>query len=419
VSRLSALRERNFRRFLIGQATSLLGDSMALIALAFAVLGLTHSAGDLSLVIAARTIPLIAFMVFGGVLADRLPRKAVMVGADVVRFGCQGVLAVLLLTGHPSVWAIAALMFVHGCGSALFTPALTGLVRETVSTEHLQDANALRGFVQSGAQIAGPALAGLLIAGAGAGWAIALDAATFAISAIFLAGLKLPPKPVPATGMLTDLAEGWREFAARRWVWSFVGAASVSNMWQAALHVLGPVAAIAFLGGARGWGLVLAAGGVGALVGGALSLAVRPAHPLLAAVRWDLVFAVQLLCLALGTPLYVMAPAAFLAGVSLMVSNTLWETTLQQNVPAAALSRVSSYEWVGCYGGYSIGLLAVPLLYTGVGLHATLWIGCLAQFGSAACLLLVRDVRRMTRTAPEPEPDLCSSTPVSNDSDRR
>ncbi|GAA3444615.1 MFS transporter [Planomonospora venezuelensis] len=402
--RLRVLGERNFRWFLLGQSASQLGDMMAPVALAFAVLGLTGSAADLGLVLIARTVPLIAFMLLGGVLADRLPRTAVMIGADLARLACQGVMAALLLTGHAQVWMLAALQFVHGGASALFTPAVSGLIRETVGTESLQDANALRGFAQSAAYVAGPALAGLLVATAGAGWAIAVDAATFAASAAFLGLLRLPAKPLPATRMLRDLAEGWREFRARRWVWSFIGAASLVNMWQAALHVLGPVAATAALGGAGAWGLILACFGAGSIAGGALALAVKPVHPLRTAVCWDLVFPLQLLLLALGAPAAGVAAVAFLGGVSLMVSNTLWETTLQRHIPEDRLSRVSSYEWLGSYAGYPLGLLLVPALHTGLGLHNALWVAFLCQLLPSLALLLVRDVRDIGAVPAEPEP---------------
>ena len=177
--RLEALRERPFRLLFLGQAVSLLGDGMVGVALAFAVLELTGSATDLGIVLAARTVPLVAFLLVGGVWADRLPRRALMVTTDLVRFAAHGAMAALLIAGDPGIWLLAVLAAIAGAASAFFNPAISGIMPAVVSTERLQQANALRGLTEGVGRIAGPALAGVLVVGIGPGWALAVDAATF------------------------------------------------------------------------------------------------------------------------------------------------------------------------------------------------------------------------------------------------
>jgi MFS family permease len=158
--RLAALRERNFRLFFIGQATSQLGTGMVPVALSWAVLELTGSVSDLGLVLAAQTVPLVLFLLVGGTVADRLPRRAVMLVSDSARCVTQGLLAALLITGHAELWELLVLQFLGGTATAFFLPAVTGLTTQVVSAERLQEANALRSLAGSGGSIAGPAIAG-------------------------------------------------------------------------------------------------------------------------------------------------------------------------------------------------------------------------------------------------------------------
>src|SRR5205823_5169615 len=201
-----ALRERNFRLSFIGQATSQLGTGMVGVALSFAVLDLTGSVADLGLVLAAQTVPLVVFLLLGGTVADRLPRRAVMLVSDSARAVTQGTLAALLITGHAELWHLLALQFLGGTATAFFLPSVTGLTTQVVSVERLQEANALRSLASSGGSIAGPAVAGVLVATVGPGWALAADAGSFAVSAFFLGRLRLPPHDlISQTTMLRDL----------------------------------------------------------------------------------------------------------------------------------------------------------------------------------------------------------------------
>src|SRR4051812_16602468 len=281
--RFGVLHERDFRLLFTGQVVSQLGDSITPVALAFAILDLTGRAADLGYVFAARSVPLVAFLLVGGVFADRLPRRAVMIAADLVRLGTQGATAVLLISGHAQIWQIAALQAVHGMASAFFNPAATGLTPQVVSPERLQDANGLRGLSMSASGIAGPAISAALVAGVGAGWALGLDSLTFLVSAVCLAKLRLPAHvKLPPQSFLRDLLDGWTEFSSRSWVWVIVVCAAIGNGFSGTFFVLGAAISKADLGGAGARALILPSFSVGGLIGGPRGPRVRTPPPPLA-----------------------------------------------------------------------------------------------------------------------------------------
>jgi predicted MFS family arabinose efflux permease len=393
---LQVLREREYRLFFLGQAVSLLGDGMVNVALAFAVLDLTGSASELGLVLAARMLPLVGFLLAGGVMADRLPRRTVMIAADLVRVASQGAIAALLIAGVAEVWQLAALSAVTGSATAFFNPASTGLMPAVVSPARLQQANALRGLAMAAGQIAGPALAGVLVAGAGAGWALAVDAATFAVSVAFLLRLHVPAvERLVVRSLLADLREGWDTFRSLSWLWTFVAAATIGNFVSAASGVLGPLVAKESLGGATAWALIVSAVGVGSLAGGVLALHVQPRRPMLMATLPLYLFAAPLAMLALELPAGYIAAVSLLSGAGLMISNTVWETTLQRHVPAEALSRVSSYDWFGSLAFRPLGLVVWGPIAAAIGIEPALWVAATLLAASILVLLAVREVRTM------------------------
>jgi MFS family permease len=394
-----ALRERQFRLLFTGQIVSLFGDALTGVALAFAVLDI-GSPTDLGYVFAAKTVPLVGFLLVGGVFADRLPRRAVMLTADVVRCGAQGAVAVLVLTHTAHIWEIVILQAVSGTASAFFNPASTGLTPLTVSPERLQQANALRGLSMASTGIIGAAVSGALVAGVGAGWALAIDAATFAVSAFFLAQLELPPHiKLAAQSFLGDLREGWREFASRTWVWVIVLGASIGNMMTAVFVVLGAVISKESLGGAGAWATILAALGVGSLVGGVVSLRVRVHHPLLFASSFIGFLALPTALLAVRAPIVVIAAGALLAGTGNMIFNALWETALQQHIPAATLSRVSAYDWFGSLAFQPLGLVVAGPAAAAFGASTTLWIASGVILATALLALGTPSVRHLEAAA--------------------
>jgi MFS family permease len=393
---LGVLRQREFRLVFCAHGVSVIGDRMVAVALAFAVLEVGGSAADVGLVLAARTLPLVLALLAGGVVADRVSRQAVMVVADLVRLVSQGLLAVLLIAGTAEVWMIALLSGVGGAASGFFNPASTGLLPALVAPEDIQEANGLRATVMAGGEIAGPAIAGVLVAGVGAGWALAIDALTFAASAAFLARLRLP-KSLPRAGgtFIHELKEGWTAFRSRRWVWLPVAVFSLGNMLWGAFSALGPVVAARDLGGAAAWGTVLAVLGLGALLGGLIAVRVHPRRPLKLFAEVSVAFAAPLACLAVGAPLPVIAAGAFAAGVSLMLGNSVWESTLQRHIPPEQLSRVSAYDWFGSFAFQPIGYAIWGPVADWIGLSPALWIAAAAQLATAGMLLAVPEVRHL------------------------
>ncbi len=392
---VSVLRLRDFRLLFAGQGVSVLGDRMVAVALAFAVIELGGSASEVGLVLAASWAPLVVTVLAGGVLADRTSRRAVMVAADLVRIATQGTMAVLIIAGAAEIWMLAALAGVTGAATGFFNPASTGLLPEVVPTDELQPANALRGSAVSASEIIGPLLAGVLVAVVGAGWAIAADAATFAISAACLAMMRPPPRELPErTSFVAVLRDGWKAFRSRRWVWTFVAYFAVSNLLWGAWSSLGPIVADRDLGGAAVWGTVLGAVGVGALVGSLMATRARPHRPLMFVAAMEGLFALPLAFLAAGAPAPLLAVGAFLSGLGMMLGMAVWESTLQRHIPADSLSRVASYDWFGSYAFYPLGLALWGSVAGAIGLHSALWLA-FGLFGAIAVLLLfVPDTRR-------------------------
>ena len=394
--RLRALEERPFRLLFAGQAVSLLGDGMVGVALAFAVLELTGSASDLGIVLAARTIPLVLFLLAGGVWADRLPRRALMVTSDLVRLAAHGAMAALLLAGAAQVWSLAVLAAIAGAASAFFGPAITGIMPAVVSAERLQQANALRGLAEAAGRIAGPALAGVIVVATSPGWALAVDAATFGISAAFLALIPLPAHvAVAAKSFLADLRDGWDDFRARTWLWTTVASVTVGNMLFAAYFVLGPLVAERELGGAGAWATIVTGFGAGLVAGGVVVLRYDPGRPALVATLAVALYTLPLAFLAIPAPVVVTAAAGLVAGGGLVVANTLWETTQQRHVPPELLSRVSSYDWFGSLALVPVGMLMWGPIADQIGVGTALWIAFALQLASILALLAVREIREL------------------------
>jgi len=393
---LQVLRLRDFRLLFLGQGISVLGDRMVAVALAFAVLELDGSASEVGLVLGAGWGPLVVTVLAGGVVADRTSRRAVMVTADLVRVASQGAMAALLISGAAEIWMLAALAGMTGAATGFFAPASTGLLPEVVPESELQPANALRSTAVSGSEILGPLTAGVLVAAAGAGWAIAADAATFAVSAVCLLQLRPPARETrERSPFLRDLREGWVAFSSRRWAWSFVAYFTVGNFFWGSWSALGPIVADRDLGGAAVWGTILAAMGIGALVGSVLATRARPARPLVLVALMEGLFGLPLAFLAAGAPVPVLALGTFLSGVGMMLGMSVWETTLQRHIPPESLSRVSSYDWFGSYALYPLGLALWGSVAGAIGIHAALWVAFGLFGASALTLLALPDTRRL------------------------
>ena len=392
----AVLRERDFRLVLGAQGASMLGDRMVVVALAFAVLELGGSATEVGLVLASGTLPLVACLLAGGVVADRTSPRGVMVAADLVRLASQGLSAALLITGGAEIWTLAVLAGATGAASGFFNPASIGLLPAVVAPERLMQANGVRATALGAGEILGPALAGILVAAVGPGWALAGDAATFALSAVLLAGVRVPPRAARATAsFLEDLRGGWAAFRERRWVWSFVASVAVGNMLWGAWGTLGPVVADRELGGAAAWGAVLATMGVGGLLGGVLVTRVEPRRPMLVVALTGAVFALPLALLAAQVPVPVLAAGALFSGIALMFGNAMWESTLQRHIPLESLSRVSAYDWFGSLAFYPVGVLLWGPLSEAIGISSALWLAFGLYLVMVGVMISIPDIRRL------------------------
>jgi MFS family permease len=377
----------------------MLGSAVAPIALAFGVLDLTGSKSDLGLVLAAQWVPQLVLILFGGVFADRLPRHLVMVGANAVAAAAQGTIAALLLTGHAKLWHLIALQVVRGASFSFFFPASQGLVPQTVPIGELQPANVLFSMTRNGTNIVGSALGGALVAATSPGWALAFDGATYLVSALIFAGMRLPPRAasIEAPNMLRELAEGWSEFVSRRWLWAIVVAAGIGNMAWITGNVYGPLVAKQSLGGPAPWGAIAACEAVGLLLGGVLLLRYRPDRPLFVGTAALAIGALPLLFLADWRWTPAIAAAFLLAGLALEVFNTTWTTVLQEHIPLEKLSRVSSYDALGSFVFIPLGLSIAGPVADAIGLEHALWLAAAVVAGSMLSALAVRDVRELRR----------------------
>jgi MFS family permease len=379
---------------------------MSAVAIAFAVLQSGGSATSLGVVFTANIVPMIAFMLGGGVLADRLGQRPVMLTADVARCAAQSTLAVSLFLGRPHLWLFVVVAFVVGAGNAFFSPALSGLVVQLAPREQLGNANALFGMAPPAAAVAGPALAGTLIAIGSPALPIAADAGSYAVSAVALALLSFPDAARPqARSLLRDLADGWAEFSSRAWLWLQTVQFTLFNLftWGPYL-VLGPVLAREYLGGARAWGAVLACYGVGAIIGGLLALGRRPRRPLLVSTLATLGFSLPPLTLALHLPAAAVAAGALLAGLGSALGGAIATTVTQQRLPAGVLSRVGSFNMVGAYALGPLAFIAAGPVAAAVGARAVLGFGAAwAVFGTLV-VLAAPSIRNLTWPELPPPP---------------
>lgn len=398
---LGPLREPQFRRYFIGQTASYVGDGLLPVAISFAVLDLTGSATDLGLVLAVRMIPVVLFLLVGGVWADRLPRQLVMIASDIVRGGTQAVLAVLLLTGSAELWHLLVLHAVYGTGEAFWRPASTALLPSIVSKERLQQANALMAISVNGSYTLGPAVAGVIVATVGSGVAIAIDAATFGISTVALLLLRVPAleRPAEPTTFFADLREGWREFVSRTWLCVITAHSALFLLLvMAPMMVLGPVIADRELGGADDWGFIAASIGVGVILGSAWASRLSPARPLFAGVLlFSIGCALLAVVLGLPAPTVVIALVGFLCGATEGLLEVVWITALQQRVTQTALARVSAYDSVGSFVFMPLGFALAGPAADAFGIRAVLFFAAGFALLSGVFVALLPSVRGLKR----------------------
>jgi MFS family permease len=404
--RAGPLAGRNFVLLASGRTITMLGSAMAPIALVFAVLRLTHSTGDVGIVLAARSVSIVAFLLLGGVVSDRLPRHAVMVGSSVIAGLSQSAAAALLLTGSAHVPVLAVLQVVNGASSAFTIPSTGAVVPQTVPADVLRRANAVVRMGSNAASVVGAAVGGGVVAVFGPGWGIAVDAASFLVAAALFAGLRVTRVGGIRKSMIRELADGWREFWARTWLWVVVVQFAFINMaYGAAFNVLGPLVAEQRLGGAAAWGLIVAAVGVGLILGGVAAAWRHDKRPLLAGNNALFLQLPVLVLLALAAPVPLVLLAGVLAGVGLEIFGVRWVTTMQEQVPAGLQSRLFAYDALGSFIFVPVGQALAGPVQSLLGTADAIWVGA-AVIGVAVLAVVfvpqVRAIRAHNSTAPAP-----------------
>ncbi|TIC86324.1 MFS transporter [Nocardioides sp. GY 10113] len=412
----AALRHRDYRLLVSASATSALGNAITPIALAFAVLDLGGSATELGLVVAAFALTEVVTSLFGGVLGDRVSRKLMLEGSALGSALTQVVIAAALIGGWATIPMLGVIGALNGCLSALSNPSSRAMTRLTVPPGDLGSAVSLRALLQTSAATVGFVAGGLLVATVGPGWAIAVDAATYAVAALCFAALRVAHSvPDGERGsMLADLGDGAREVFAHRWLWLLIGQALICHLvWSGAQGVLGPIV-IGDAFGREAWGLAMGTLMAGFVVGGLLCLRWRPRRLLRVGTVLLSMTALFPLAMALSDHLWPVLAGAFLHGFGLQVFDVFWDLSIQQNVDPDKLARVYSFDAAGSFVARPLGLALAGPIALAVGLHAWLAVVAAVMGATALAALFSGEVRRLERrttlsatapaASPSPEP---------------
>ncbi|MEU6134460.1 MFS transporter [Nocardioides sp. NPDC047086] len=399
--RRSPLRHRNFRRLVTGTAASSLGNAITPVALAFAVLDLGGSAVQLGLVEAVFAACQVVTTLAGGVLGDRVSRKVMMEGTAAISAVVIGSLAATIILGVATIPSIAVMGGLAGIVAALNQPSAMAMTKVVVPEEELGAAVSLRSLLQTTASTIGYALGGVLVAAVGPGWAITVDALTFAVAAVAYAGMRVPhERPPHKASMLGDLAEGFREVMRHSWLWFLILQALLYHLfWSGAHSVLGPIVVGEGIGRAS-WGFALSALMAGFFVGGLFCLKFRPRRLLSVGVLFLAMTGLFPISMAISDTLWPILIGAFLHGFGLQVFDIFWQIAIQQEIPEEKLSRVYSFDIVGSFVARPVGLALVGPVAVAVGFDAWLFVVAAVISGSALLSISFAGVRRLER-APE------------------
>jgi predicted MFS family arabinose efflux permease len=406
VRRFPVLAIRDFRLLLAERLLAPASVGFSMVGVSFAVLRVTDSATDLSYVLAAQIAPALVFALIGGVAADRFRPQRVIVAANVLMAIGEGTFGVLVLTGHPPLWAMMALEALTGTGAAVFYPASQALLPRVVPLGLLQEASAISRMAMNTGAMAGAAVAGLLVAVAGPGWALVLCGIGMAgtvpmLIAIRATAIGSGTAEQAASGLFRELREGWSEFWSHTWLWVIVAQFCVVLMaWYGAFSVLGPVVAKEHLGGPAAWGAITAADALGLIAGGVASLRITPRRPMLFVVLTGGAIAISPLSLAMVLPLPAVCVASFGLGVFVEMMMVQWTVALARNIPPGRLARVSSYDVLGSVMAMPAGALVAGPLGTAIGISSAQYAAAAAIVVASALALIPRDIRTMRNGDP-------------------
>jgi MFS family permease len=389
-------RDHRFRVFYASQVVSDLGTAISSVGLAFAVLD-KGSATDLGWVMAARVLPLLVVLLVGGVWVDRLSRERVLVWANLASFLSLAATAALILTGTATVWELVLLSFATGAAATIRVPAAGALLPSLVDADLLHRANAVGRVTTNTTTVLGSALGGLLAALVDPGWTIALDAASFLVTALLLSRLPVRRPPLQArTSFLRELRDGWSEFTAQTWLWPVVLQFVVINLvWSGAYTILGPLVARERLGGAAAWGTILAANSAGMILGGVIVLRWHPRHPMRVGVPCVIALAAPLAGLAATRDVWLIAALALAAGLFMEIFEVNYAVSFQTHVPAPMLARVSSYDGLVSLSITPLGYALAGPLASAVGTVPTTAASAVLIVLASLAVFLVPAVRRL------------------------
>ena len=396
---LPLLQDRNFLLFFSAFSVSTLGTATIPVALTFALLSTGYPASTVGLVIGAQTAPIVLLMLAGGVVGDRWARRHLMIAADLLRCCTQSTLAALLTIGHPSLPVLLGLAACGGVGTAFYGPAESGVLPQLAGMDRLKRANSVLNLSASLMAIIGPALGGVLVGFGGASVAIGLDAASYAVSATCISWVRIAHQSeARRSSLLDDLKFGWTEFNRHRWLQLVTIQQGVLNLLAfAPFFVLGPLLFASVQNGARTWGIIASATGAGGIVGGLLVLRVHAPRPILVAQLAIALLATPLILLALHAPVMLLIFGSGVFGVALAVVNILVQTSLQESIPNAVLSRVTSIYGLAAMGLGPIGFAMSGYAAQFFGAEKVLSVGAGALLVSVALVLTSSSVRRFGR----------------------
>ncbi|MCW2881912.1 MAG: transporter [Sphaerisporangium sp.] len=399
--RFPVLAIRDFRLLLADRLLAPAAVAFSLVGVSFAVLDITGSTADLSYVLAAQIAPSLVFTLISGVIADRIPPQRVIVAANIMIAVGEGTLGVLVLSGQARLWQMIVLETLTGVGMAVFWPASQALLPKIVPDPLLQQANAVSRLAMNAAQMGGAAVAGVVVAVVGPGWAMSVCGIGLLGTIPFLLAIRVTGhERVENAGMISELRDGWSEFSSHTWLWAIVAQFCVILMaWYGGFQVLGPAVAKADLGGPAAWGAITAAEALGLIIGGLLSLRFTPRRPMLFVVCIGAAMAVSPLSLAMHWPLPALCLAAVSLGVTMEIMMVQWSVALARNVPPGKLARVSAYDALGSVMAMPLGALVAGPLAAEIGLSATQYGAAALILVASALTLLSREVRTMRSPA--------------------
>jgi DHA3 family tetracycline resistance protein-like MFS transporter len=411
---LQPLRIRDFALLFAGTGTSLLGDGVYTVTIAWQVYELSNAPTALSVVGLAWTLPMVLFLLVGGVLGDRIDRRRLLIVSDLIRATAVGTMATLALTGAIELWHLIALVVLYGTGQALFAPSFQAILPEVVPPGSLVQANSLQQLSDPLAyRLAGPALGGVVIGALGTGEAFLIDTLTYSVSIACVSMMRPLPRGTPSEqpSIGSELREGMNFVHSQTWLWATLSAAAVTLLlWIGPLEVLLPfVVKNEYGGGAEGLGLIFAAIGAGA-IGSAAVIGQRGLgrkHVLWMYLGWG-ASTLALAGYGIVHEVWAAMMIAFVAGIGEGIGNITWVTLMHRHVPDRLLGRVSSLDWM-----VSIGLVPVSFVLAGpvaewVGVEATMIGASVLATVAFLTFLAIPGVRAPERWAPdyeaEPEP---------------